>query len=489
MGYIKGKDREQINLLPECIEDYVEENNPVRVIDAYVNSLDLDDLGFTHGQPGDTGRPPYSPYDLLKLYLYGYMNRVRSSRRLETETVRNLEVIWLMGKLRPDHKTIARFRHDNPEALKKVFREFVKLCVRLGLYGRELVAIDGSKFKAVNAGDRIFTEKKLREKIARLEARMEEYNRQMDEADRQEDTSSTELTKAQIASAIASLKKAKTDCEGYARKLSESEDTQIALTDPDCRLIMSGGRIEPSYNVQTSVDSKNKLLVEFDVTNNALDKNNLTPMATRSAELLEVENLTTVADTGYDCGTDIAECVMNGIAPHVAGVDITVCIPCDEAQTEFLSHVNGRTVYLPDRNIAICPMGKPLYPSSYRKKPGDAVFINGRACSKCTCRCVNGRQKEFTRAMPFADFHKEYDDRNLSVRQVRITPSRKLIRLRKTIVEHPFGTVKQAMDSRHCLMKGLRFVRGEFSLAFLSYNLKRVINIMGAKNLIAAMQG
>ena len=488
MGYIMGKERSQINLLPECIEDYVEENNPVRVIDAYVNSLDLDGMSFTHGQPNETGRPPYSPYDMLKLYIYGYMNRVRSSRRLEAETVRNLEVIWLIGKLRPDHKTIARFRHDNPEALKQVFRQFVKLCVGLGLYGRELVAIDGSKFKAVNSGDRIFTEKKLREKIARMDAKIEAYHQEMDEADRREDTASTELTKEAIAAAIASLSKAKTDCEGYARALSESEETQIALTDPDCRLMKSGGRIEPCYNIQTSVDSKNKLLVDFEVTNNALDKNNLAPMATRSAELLEVENLTAVADTGYDCATDIADCVMNGIEPHVAGVDITVCIPTDEPQSEITSHVNGRAVYLPDRNIAICPMGKPLYPSSYRKKPGDAVFINGRACSKCTCRCIRGRQKEFTRAMPFADFHKEYDDSDLFVRQVRITPSRRLVRLRKTIVEHPFGTVKQAMDSRHCLLKGLRFVRGEFSLAFLSYNLKRVINIMGVPNLITTLQ-
>jgi len=488
MEYISRENRGQINLLPECIEDYVEEDNPVRVIDAYVNGLNLSELGFTRSQPNETGRPMYSPYDLLKLYIYGYMNRIRSSRGLETEAARNLEVIWLMGKLRPDHKTIARFRRDNPDALKKVFRNFVKLCVRLGLYGRELVAIDGSKFKAVNSRDRWFTEKKLQERLTRLDAKIEEYNRQMDEMDAEENGVSSEYSKEEIKAVIAGLNRAKTKYEGYATRLEESGETSIAVTDPDSRMIMSGGRIEPSYNIQTSVDSKNKLLVDFEVTNDVMDKNKLHLMASRSTELLETENLTAVADTGYDSATDIAECVMDGIDTHVAGVDITVCVPGNGPQQEIHSHVNGRPVYLADRNIAVCPMGNVLYPNHYKGRSGHAVFRNFKACAGCTCRCQNRKYREYLIIMPACDFRTTYDDSDLFLRQVRVTPNRKLVKLRKTIVEHPFGTVKYAMDSRRCLTKGLRNVSGEFSLAFLAYNLKRVINIMGTEKLMQALQ-
>jgi len=489
MEYISRENRDQINLLPECIEDYVEENNPVRIIDAYVNGLNLSELDFTRSQPNETGRPMYSPYDLLKLYLYGYMNRVRSSRGLEAEASRNLEVIWLIGKLRPDHKTIARFRHDNPDALKKVFRDFVKLCVRLGLYGRELVAIDGSKFKAVNSRDRWFTEKKLQERLARLEGKIEEYNRQMDEMDDQENRVASAYSKEEIKAAIAGLNRAKTKYEGYTKRLEESGEASITVTDPDSRMIMSGGRIEPSYNIQTAVDSKNKLLVDFEVTNDVMDKNKLHLMASRSSELLESDNLIAVADTGYDSATDIARCVMDGIDAHVAGVDITVCVPCDDPGQEIVSHVNGRCVYLAERNVAVCPMGQVMYPIRYKSRERKAAFHNFKACGKCGCRCSSKKYREFVIAMPAEQFRTTYDDSNLFVRQVRVTPNEKLVKLRKMIVEHPFGAVKQAMDSRHCLTKGLRNVSGEFSLAFLAYNLKRVINIMGTEKLMAALQG
>jgi len=487
MEYISGRDRNQRNLLPDCIEDYVEENNSVRVIDAYVDSLDMEALGFSRGRPNETGRPMYSPYDLLKLYLYGYMNRIRSSRRLEAETARNLEVIWLMNQLRPDHKTIARFRHDNPESLKRAFREFVKLCVRLGLYGRELIAIDGSKFKAVNSADRSFTEKKLKERMSAIDAKIEEYNQLMDEIDARENDVATEYTAEEIASVVAGLTRKKAEYEGYAHRLEESGETQLCVTNPESRLIKSNGKIEANYNVQAAVDSKNKLLVDFEVTNDVLDKNKLHMMTSRSAELLETEDLTAVADTGYDSATDIARCVMDGIDVHVAGVDITVCVPSNEPSQEITSQVNGRCVYFSERNIAICPMGHVMYPARYTRE-GKAAFHNFKACGKCVCRYTPRKYREFVIAMPAGQFRTLYDDSDLFLKQVRITPNQKLVKLRKTIVEHPFGTVKQAMDSRHCLTKGLRNVSGEFSLAFLAYNLKRVINILGTEKFLTALQ-
>jgi transposase len=255
MGYIIGQCRNQLILFPESIDEYVDEENSVRVLDAYVESLDLNKLGFTKASPSETGRPPYSPQDMLKLYIYGYINRIRSSRRLETETKRNIEVMWLLKKLTPDHKTIARFRSDNSKALKSVFRDFVKLCMKLGLYGKELTAIDGSKFKAVNSKDRNFTDSKLKERIARLEAKIEEYMREIDEADKQEEsgcfpgsTPEPKKTQEQIKQIIAELKDRKALYESYAEEMVKSGETQKSLTDPDSRLMMANGKMDVCYN-------------------------------------------------------------------------------------------------------------------------------------------------------------------------------------------------------------------------------------------------
>jgi len=284
MDFISGENRNQMVLLPDSIDDYVDEYNAVRVIDAYINHLDLEMLGFAKAKPNETGRPMYNPKDLLKLYLYGYMNRVRSSRRLETETIRNLEVIWLMNKLSPDHKTIARFRHDNTAALKNVFRDFVKLCMKLNLYGKELVAIDGSKFKAVNSKDRNFNDKKLTERIARINAKINEYLHQLEDSDSEENATPGEKSSEEIAKIICELENRKSVYQGYETELQEGSDTQKSLTDPDSRLMMANGKLDVCYNIQTAVDSKNKMIAEFEVTNEAVDKNQLTPMAKKTAE-------------------------------------------------------------------------------------------------------------------------------------------------------------------------------------------------------------
>ena len=249
MVYVGGANRNQIILLPESVDDYVDAGNPVRVIDAYIDSLDLKGMGFTKAEPNATGRPMYSPQDLLKLYVYGYMNKVRSSRRLETETKRNLEVIWLMKKLSPDHKTIARFRHDNADVLKNVFRDFVKLCMRLDLYGKELVAIDGSKFKAVNSKDRNFNEEKLRERISRINARIEEYIQELDTADKTEVATDHPKTSDEIKKFIAELETRKQTYQSYIDELKEKDETQKSLTDPDSRRMMANGKTEICYAV------------------------------------------------------------------------------------------------------------------------------------------------------------------------------------------------------------------------------------------------
>lgn len=490
MGFRQGEDRTQITMLPECVDDYVSEDNTARVIDAYVNSLDLAKLGFAKTEPNILGRPMYDPRDMLKLYMYGYMNRTRSSRRLETETKRNLEVIWLMCKLSPDHKTIARFRRDNADALKNVFKDFVRLCARLGLYGKELVAIDGSKFKAVNSKDRNFTEKKLKARIARLDAKLEEYLKQLDEQDALEDEVDTPKTAEEIQEIIASLQGRKARYEGYVEELKETGETQKSLTDPDSRLMMGNGKLDVSYNVQSSVDSKNKMVVEYEVTNCAQDKNQLSVMAQKTADILETEGLTVTADAGYDNASEIAECVLNGITPHVANSDVEICIPTDAVREEpMAAHTSGRSVYLRGRNIVICPMGRILYPRGYARTKQRALYQSSDACRECSSKCTTERCKRVEIAMKQEEFSKEYDDGRINISRIRVTPERSIVKQRKGIVEHPFGTLKRTMDAGYCLLKGKQYVTGEFALAFLAYNFRRAINVLGAAKLIAAVQG
>jgi len=491
MNFIIGEDRNQMILLPDSIDDYVDKNNAVRVIDAYINSFDLTTLGFSHPEPNDTGRPMYNPKDLLKLYVYGYMNRIRSSRLLERESKRNMEVIWLMRKLSPDHKTISRFRHDNAEALKSVFRDFVKLCMKLELYGKELVAIDGSKCKAVNSKDRNFTQNKLADRLARIEAKIQEYLDKLNEQDMQEDGAETEHTPEEITAIIASLVERRSEYENYREDMKHAGETQKSLTDPDSRLMKYHGDTEVFYNVQMAVDSKNKMVVDFDVINRAQDKNQLGSMSEKAKAMLGVEKLIAVADAGYDSASDIANCIENGITPHVAhivGGDIQICMETNEPEIPtIVSHRNGRCVYISRRNLAICPMGQILYPSYYKTGRGTAMFRNGKACSKCPCKCANVRYKNFELWMKKTEFRKEYDDKNLRVKQITVSSDKGILSQRKCIVEHPFGTIKRTMDAGYLLTKGKQNVRGEFSLTFLAYNMKRAINILGTKRLIEAI--
>lgn len=486
MNYVQGASRGQKTLMPECVDDYINDDNAVRVIDVYIDSLDLNALGFTKAELCETGRPPYAPQDLLKLYVYGYMNRIRSSRRLETETKRNVEVMWLLKKLSPDHKTISRFRSENAKALKGVFRDFVKMCVGLGLYGRELAAIDGSKFKAVNSTDHNLSVKELNERIKRLNNRIDEYLQQLNETDAAENI--TETADADVKEIIERLTDRKNTYEAYLEELTENGETQMSLTDPDARLMKGANGFDVSYNVQTAVDSKNKLIAEFNVTDEGNDQKQLTEMATSAVEALEAPNITAVVDTGYNSASEIIMCIENGITPHVAGSEGTYCIPCEahEAQ-EITSHENGKGIYLKERNVFICPMGNIMPPKHYKNTDRTGIYYNYRACANCTCRCTKVKYRTFALRMKKNDFTKEHNADNLYVKQIYITPDPAIIKQRKALVEHPFGTIKRTMDAGYLLTKGKPKVTGEFSLVFLAYNLKRVINIIGVKKLIEAM--
>ena len=486
MEYIKGVDRQQMTLLPECLDDYIEAENPVRVIEAYVESLDLNELGFTRVEPNETGRPMYSSRDLLKLYLYGYSIRIRSTRRLEAEARRNIELMWLMRRLCPDHHTIARFRKENAKALKRLFQNFTLLCTELGLMGRELVAIDGSKFRAVNSKDANFNEEKLNERIRRIEEHIEEYMRVLEETEEEE--GAPRKSAEEISKIIEELERRKTLYQGYQDKMEETGESQISTTDPEARRMIDKGGSIVGYNVQIAVDAKHKIIAHYEVIQARNDLTSLSNMAISTAKSLGVEELTALADKGYASATTIAECIMNGITAHVAGTDYDICIPVKEGvegeASPIASHREGRCVYIRERNIALCPMGKVLYPHNYKKKKRSAVYKNPQACAMCLCKCTTESSKRFEIEMRQSEFTREYDIEGLEVMQVRVRGEKQLIRQRKEIVEHPYGTVKRAMGADYVLTKGLKSVAGEFALVFLAYSIKRAINILGVKGMI-----
>lgn len=482
MKYIEGNNRYQPTMLPPILDDYIDENNSTRVIDAFVESLNLADLGFNKTDLSQTGRPPYSPYVLLKLYIYGYFNKVRSSRKLETETYRNIEVMWLLENLKPDHKTISRFRKDNTDVIKKVFDTFVKLCIKINLYSRQLVSIDGSQFAAVNSKDRNFSINKLKDRIERINSHISEY---LSEIENNDDDEATE-DNTDIAQVISDLQSRKIKYENLIDTMKETGETQISLTDPDSRL-MTKANSSPkiAYNIQTGVDEKNALIVDFDVSNKN-DRGQMHKVASKCKSMLEVETLTTLADKGYISSHDIASCISDGITAHVCIDDESMdfCIETDEDHEVITSHTNGKSVYLANRNICVCPLGKILYPGSYRKDRGVAKFYNSNACKGCTCKCTTAKINFGEVSIPKEKFSKEYNDKNLKLKQIHYIPDKKLLKKLKTLSEHPFGVVKRCLGADYLLLKRFKGVTAEMSFAFLAFNLKRAINIVGAQELI-----
>lgn len=485
MDYVSGIDRNQCCI--SSMEDAIDENNPIRFIDVYVSRLNICEMGFEHSEPRDTGRPSYAPRDLLKLYLYGYFNRVRSSRNLEKECYRNIEVMWLLNGLRPDHKTIARFRQDNPKALKKVFQDFVRLCAGLGLYGKELIAIDGSKFKAWNSKDRNYTKGKIQDRIHRAEEKITAYLEELEQTDKATVAGDQVIA---IETAIQTLVERRTELEGYLESITCGEETQVSLTDPDSRLMKTKDGMSVCLNVQTAVDSKNKLIVEFAVCNQAQDKNLMSPMAEKASEILGADQMTVVADNGYDSVSDVAQTLAGNNIPVVCGGDYEFCYPTTAEEAEVITGYDetiARSVYIPSRNIYICPMGKFLYPSCYVTKKRIAKYGNPSACSHCPKKCTTMRYFYVERMIKKSEFSKECDLSPVPLKKIRILQNKAISSQRKCIVEHPFGTVKHDLGVRQLLLRGIRKAEGELSLAFLAFNMKRALNIVGIKILMTAL--
>jgi transposase len=353
MGYVEGTNREQVVLFPAVIDDYVSEENPVRFMEAFVNRLELGTLNFSKAEPEERGRPAYDPRDLLKLYIYGYINEIRSSRKLERETRRNVELMWLLRRLTPDHKTIANFRKDNARALPGVFREFTRVCRELNLYGGELVGIDGSKFRAVNSADRNFTEAKLTKRLQWIEEKIAKYLAAL-QAEDEADSNESEVSAAELQAKIAELQTQQLAYEGLKQQLAESGEKQISLTDADARLMKGRQGHHVSYNVQIAVDSKHKLVADFAVTNEGNDVNCLAELALGAQQELGAQQLKVCADRGYYNTAQIKACEDAGIEVHMERPR--------PSQTEGIFPLEQFT-YDESKDVYTCPAGKRL---SYR---------------------------------------------------------------------------------------------------------------------------
>jgi transposase len=475
MGYIEGEDRKQTVLFPEVLEDYITEENPVRFIDVFIEGLDLSEMGFQRAIPKETGRPPYDPGDLLRLYVYGYLNRTRSSRQLEREAGRNVELMWLMRKLRPDFKTIADFRRDNPQGIKKVCREFTLWCKRLELFGGELVAIDGSKFQAVNSPKRNFTAKKLKRMIEEIDAKIDQYLKELDRQDKQE-VGQRVLSVEELKEKIERYKQRRGQYEQLERDLEQSGESQISLTDPQSRSMRVGHGVEVSYNVQIVVDHKHKLVVEHEVVNEVTDQGQLSAMAGKAKETLGVETLEVVADRGYYNGEEVKACEQSDITAYVPK-------PNNSSNLKRGLFTKEDFIYEPEKDCYRCPAGKELsyrYQTVEQGRTMRSYEISG--CKSCELRSKCSINKKGIRCIK-----RWVDEAILEAMARRVAEHPEKVELRKCLAEHPFGTIKRVMNQGYFLMRGLTKVGAETSLTILAYNLKRVINILGVKTMIEAV--
>jgi len=474
--FIEGESRAQATLFPERLDDWIAEDNPVRAVDAFIDELDLAELGFEGAEPAATGRPAYHPGTLLKIYIYGYLNRIASSRRLERETQRNLELIWLTGRLTPDFKTIADFRRDNGPGIRQACRQFVLLCREIGLFEQALVAIDGSKFKAVNNRDKNFTPHKLKARQQQLDQSIARYLADLDRADR--DPSLVPEERAEhLREKLATVRAQMQKLEVIGRQLAGAPDQQVSLTDPDARSMATSGRGTGmvGYNVQASVDAKHHLIVAHEVTNEGHDRAQLTKMAQQTRETLGAKDLTVLADRGYFSGEEILKCEQAGMTPLVPK-------PITSNST-----ANGRFdkrdfQYDAKRDRYRCPAGQYAIRRFTSIENGMAIHKYwSSACPKCLIRsaCTTSAYRRLGRWE-----HEEVVERM----QWRLDRMPEAGRLRRQTVEHAFGTFKSWMGATHFLTKTLPRVRTEMSLQVLAYNLKRVIQILGVQPLIAAMR-
>jgi transposase len=476
--FVEGIDRAQSTLFPECLEDWIGEDNPVRVIDVFVDELDLAELGFGGVEPEATGRPSYHPSVLLKLYIYSYLNRVQSSRRLEREALRNVEVMWLTGRLAPDHKTIADFRKDNGRAIRQVCARFVALCRSMGLLTESSVAIDGSKFKAVNNRDKNFTRAKMERRMAQIEESVARYLQQLDTADRQEPSEALKTKTSHLKEKIAKLREEMQRLVGLRVQMLATPDQQISLTDPDARSMATSGRGSGvvGYNVQVAVETKHHLIITHEVTNVGTDRSQLASVAKKAKATLKIENLDAVADRGYFNSEEILAC-------EEAGIAVTLPKPMTSNSKAEGRFGKQDFRYIPQEDVYICPAGERL---TYSFTTEDKGLVLRRyrtpACQHCAIKhsCTTSKGRLISR------WEHEHV---LEAVQRRLDEYPEKMRQRRETVEHPFGTIKARMGATHFLMKTLPRVAAEMALHVLAYNMTRVINIMGVRPLLGALRG
>ena len=475
--FVEGEDRRQPALLPSCLDDYVSEDNPARVIDVFVDELDLGSLGF-EVTPASTGRPAYHPATLLKLYVYGYLNRVASSRRLEREAQRNVELMWLTGKLAPDHKTIANFRKDHGPAIQGACAQFVVLCRQIGLFTQALAAVDGSKFKAVNTRDANFTATKLRKRLAQVAAHIAGYLQDLDAADRQEGAAA-EARAGKLTDKIAALRAQMQALRAMEIEVAASPDGQVSLTDPDARAMATSGRGSGvvGYNVQAAVEAEHHLIVAHDVVTTGSDRAQLAAISGKAKAAMGAERLEVLADRGYFSGEEILACEVLGVTPNVPK-------PLTSGAKAAGRFGKPDFVYLPDQDVYRCPAGERLAWRMTTVENGLTLhrYWNPSSCGTCAlkAKCTPAKERRVTRW--------EHEARLEAMQRRMDLAPQSLMKLRRRIVEHPFGTIKAWMGATHFLMKRLNNVKTEISLHVLDYNLKRVMQILGAGPLIAAIQ-
>ena len=474
--FIEGVDRSQVTLFPDRLQDWIDDDNPVRAVDAFVDALNLSELGFERASAAETGRPGYHPSVLLKLYIYGYLNRVQSSRRLEREAGRNVEVMWLLGRLVPDHKTIADFRKDNGGAVRKVCSQFVALCREIGLLSSASVAIDGSKFKAVNNRDRNFTKAKMARRMKQIDDSVSRYLHQLDSADRQEPTAAITSRVNRLQEKISKLREEMQRLQVLEKQMMASPDEQISLTDPDARSMATSGRGSGvvGYNVQAAVETDHHLIVAHDVVQTGNDTSQLAAMAGKAKTALGLDKLDVVADRGYFSADQILECDQ---------ADITVTMPKPQRSGNRKKGMFVKTDfrYLADADAYLCPAGEEL---TWRYVTEEAGLVVSRywtdACGSCPLKehCTTGKERRISR------WEHEHLVEDM---QRRLDENPEAMRQRRETVEHPFGTIKMRLGATHFLMKRLNNVKTEMALSVLAYNLTRVMNIIGIRPLIQAM--
>jgi len=476
-GFVEGEDRRQGALLPHCLDDYVTENNPVRVIEAFIDELDLATLGFDGVVPETTGRPAYHPATLLKIYLYGYLNRVQSSRRLEREAQRNIELMWLTGRLAPDFKTIADFRKDNGGAIRAVCSQFVVLCRALGLFTRAVVAIDGSKFKAVNNRDKNYTVAKVTGRMDQVNGSIARYLRALDQADRDE-SDIAEAKSGRLREKIAGLRRQMQALKVMEQTVHDAPDQQVSLTDPDARSMATSGKgtATVGYNVQIAVDAEHHLIVAHEVINQGYDRHQLAPMALKAQQATGCTQITALADRGYFNGDQVLSCEGTGVAPVVPKT-------LTSGNTKRGLFTGQDFIYDAEKDHYTCPAGQHLTRGLVRSdRRGDVDhYRHLTACLTCPLkpRCTAEKVKRVKRWK---------HEGVLDAMQAMLDRMPDAMGVRRQTVEHPFGTIKAWMGSTHFLTRTLKRVSTKMSLHVLAYNIKRVIAIIGVGPLLQAIR-